>query len=321
MKTPVRVTGIGVVRVPGGGVGEPVGRPVGLPAALASLARSAQPVRLVHPIEEVAVLAAYEALTSAGVAMPVGGEDIGVALGVEEGIDGLKAEYYRGLLRDGPLGASPIVFPFTTPNTVAARISILLDLRGENFTLCGGSVSGAQAIGVALAAVREARSRAMLAGGATSVGREFLDALARTGRPDDGQVGSGACLFLLEPSTASTGGGAGELLGYAEGFGPEDIRDAVQACLEDAGISADQVQTVRVASAGDARALLEALHGIAAGAAVVRCPAPHLYAASFPLAVAEALQAAGAIPDPVLVVGTDCLAGASAALVRGKAPR
>jgi len=325
MKAPVRVTGIGVVRVPGGRAGDPGGRPGRLPAALASLAGSAPPVRLVHPIEEAAVLAAYEALASAGVAMPVGGEDIGVALGVEEGIDGLKAEYYRGLLKDGPLGASPIVFPFTTPNTVAARISILLDLRGENFTLCGGSLSGAQAIGLALAAVREARSRAMLAGGATSVGREFLDALARTGRPDEGQVGSGACLFLLEPSRSSTGSstgaGAGEFLGYADGFGPEDIRDAVQACLEDAGLSMDQVQTVRVASAGDWRSLLEALHGMTAGATIVRSPAPHLYAAWFPLAVAEALQAAGALPGPVLVVGTDCLAGASAALVRGKAPR
>jgi hypothetical protein len=321
MKAPVRVAGVGVVCVSGGGAGECERLAGRLPAVLATLAGSGPPVRLVHPIEEVAVLAAHDALAAAGVTMPVGGEDIGIALGVEEGIDGLKAEYYRGILKDGPLGASPIVFPFTTPNTVAARISILLDLRGENLTLCGGSLSGAQAIGLALAAVRETRSRAMLAGGATSVGQEFLDALTRTGRPDGGQVESGACLFLLEPLTSSTGGGAGELLGYAEGFGREDVRDAVQACLEDAGIPADRVKTVLVASAGDARALLATLHRIAAGATIVRSSGAHLFAASFPLAVAEAVQAAGAIPVPVLVVGVDCLTGASAALVRGRAPR
>ena len=320
MNAPVRVAGVGIACAPGGRPGEPGGHASRLAATLATLTRTGPPIRLAHPIEEVAVLAVHEALASARVSVPVGGEDIGIALGVEEGIDGLKAEYYRGILKDGPLGASPMVFPFTTPNTIAARISILFDLRGESFTLCGGSLSGAQAVGLALNAIREARSPAMLTGGVTSVEQEFLDALARTGRLDDGQVGSGACLFLLEPSTSSRGGGTGELLGYAEGFGQEDIRDAVQACLEDAGIPAEQVKGVRVASAGDARKLLEALRRIAAGASIARSPAPPLYAASFPLAVAEAVQAADAIPGPVLVVGMDCLAGASAALVRGRAP-
>ena len=311
------MTGLGVVRAPRCGDREGADRAARLSAVLAALTQTGPPIRLVHPIEQVAVLAAHDALASAGVSMPVGGEDIGVVLGVEEGIDGLKAEYYRGILTDGPLGASPIVFPFTAPNTVAARISILLDLRGENFTLCGGSLSGAQAVGLALAAVREARSRAMLAGGATAVERAFLDALARAGRPDGGEVGSGACLLLLE-AASSTGGGAGELLGYAEGFGRGDVGDAVQACLEDAGVPADRVRRVLVASAGDARSLLEAIRRLAPGAAIGRSPAPHLYAASFPLAVAEAVRAA---EGPVLVVGTDCLSGASAALVRGGALR
>jgi hypothetical protein len=321
MKSAVRVTGLGVVRAPEGGSREGGDRERRVSAVLAALTQAGPPIRLVHPLEEAAVLAASEALASAGVPMPVGGEGIGVALGVEEGIDELKAEYYRGILKEGPLGASPIVFPFTTPNTVAARISILLDLRGESFTLCSGSLSGAQALGLALADLREARSRAILAGGVTAVGRVFLDALASTGRPDDGEVGVGACLLLLERSASSTEGGAGELLGYAEGFGREEVRDAVQACLEDAGIPADRVTRVLVASAGDARALLEPLRRLAPGASIGRASAPHLYAASFPLAVAEAIQAAEATAGPVLVVGTDCLSGASAALVRGRARR
>jgi 3-oxoacyl-(acyl-carrier-protein) synthase len=279
-------------------------------------------MRLVHAIEAVAVLAAHEALASAGVSMPAGGEDIGLALGVEEGIDGIKADYYRGILKDGPLGASPIIFPLTTPNTVAARISILFDLRGESFTLCAGSVSGAQAIGMALESVREGRLPAMLAGGATSVEREFLDALARAGRPVAGQVGSGACLLLLEPQASTRGGGgAGELLGYAEGFGEDDVRDAVQACLEEAGLSPEGIGAVRVASADDARALLEALRRESVRAPVARSPSCHLQSASFPLAAAEILRASDGIAGPVLVVGTDCLAGSAAALVRGRALR
>ena len=322
MSTPVRIVGVGLVRVPDTAPAEAGDRASRLRAALAALSAEGTPVRLLHGIEEMAVLAAHGALSSSGMPMPYRNDDLGVVLGVEEGIDGIKAEYYRGILKDGLLGASPIMFPFTTPNTVAARISILLDLRGESFTLCGGTLSGAQAIGLAMNAVREAWSPAMLAGGVTSVGREFLDALARTGRPDDGQAGSGACLFLLEPSTSSGGSrGTGELLGYAEGFGREDVRDAVQACLEDAGVRVEQVKGVWVTAGGDARALLEPLRRFAAKVPVRRPPAPSLYAASFPLAVAEAVQAADAIPGPVLVIGRDCLAGASAALVRGRAPR
>jgi 3-oxoacyl-(acyl-carrier-protein) synthase len=212
------------------------------------------------------------------------------------------------------------MFFLTTPNTIAARISILFDLRGESFTLCGGSLSGAQAIGTALESMREGRSPAMLAGEATSVGREFLDALARAGRPDAGQVGSGACLLLLEPRTFPRGGaGAGELLGYAEGFGEDDVRDAVQACLEEAGLSPEGIGAVRVASANDARALLEALRRDGVRVPVVRSASCHLQSASFPLAAAEALQASDGIAGPALVVGTDCLAGAAAALVRGRA--
>jgi 3-oxoacyl-(acyl-carrier-protein) synthase len=251
--------------------------------------------------------------------MPLGRDDIGVALGVEEGIDGIKARYYRELLTEGPLGASPIAFPFTAPNTIAARLSILLDLRGENFTVCGGSLSGAQAIGLALESLREGRCAAVLTGGATSVEQEHLDALRHLGQPSGGQTECGACLLLLERRTsADESGGAGQMLGYAEGFGKEDIRHAIQACLEDAGLFPEQIGSVRISSASDLRSLVETLRKVVARAPVIRSPSSRLHSASFPMAVAEAVgQGADGMQGPVLVVGTDCLVGASASIVRG----
>jgi hypothetical protein len=298
-----------------------------------ALAQEGAQIRLLHAIEEVAFLAAHEALSLAGLPLPFGGDGIGVALGVEEGIDGIKARYYQGVLQEGPLGASPMAFPFTTPNTVAARIAILLDLRGENYTVCGGSLSGAQAVGLALECLRRGQSTAMLAGGATSMEREFLDALSRAGRPEPAQPGCGACLCLLEarvsaraagphpaPRDGRLGSDAGDVLGYAEGFGTNDIQDAVQACLEDARLFPAQVGSVRVASLGDCRRLLEVLRRVGVRASVVRSPSSHLHSASFPMAMAEAAgHAANGTPEPVLVMGTDCLAGASAAVVRGSA--
>jgi 3-oxoacyl-[acyl-carrier-protein] synthase II len=111
-----------------------------------------------------AVLAAHEALSRSGIPMPYRGDDLGVVLGVEEGIDGIKARYYQGVLADGPLGASPLTFPLTTPNTIAARISILFDLRGETLTVGGGNVAGAQALGLAVRALRDGYSALTLAG-------------------------------------------------------------------------------------------------------------------------------------------------------------
>lgn len=319
MNPPLRLSGAGIARSPGYGVNAVENAGQRLSAALSAIAQRGLPVRLFHPIEEVTCLAAYEALSLAGVDVPFGGDSIGIALGVDEGIDGVKARYYQGVLADGPLGASPMAFPFTTPNTIAARVSILFDLRGESLTVCGGSLSGAQAIGLAVDALREGRSGAVLAGGATSVEQEFLEALRAAGRPDSGQPRCGACLLLLEPQ-ASAGGtdGRAELLGYGEGFGRDAILDAVQACLEDAGLSPDRIGVARMASVSDPRSLAEALRRVGADAPLVRSPAADLYSASFPMAMAEAAREAGnGTPGPVLIVGTDCLAGASAALVRG----
>lgn len=318
MSPPVRVSGIGMARSSDGGAKAEDTPDQRLAVVLSDLSRGGLPVRLLHAIEEVACQAAYEALSRAAVAVPFGGEGIGIAIGVDEGIDGIKARYYQGILTDGPLGASPLAFPFTTPNTIAARISILFGLRGESHTLCGGSLSGAQAIGLAIEALRAGRSGAVLAGGATSVEREFLDALCRLGKPDGGQPRCGACFLLLEPQTfmAETKGVA-ELIGYGEGFGKDETTDAVQTCLDDAGLSPEHVQSVRVASVNDARSLAASLHRVGVKAPMVRSPGSDLYSASFPMAVAEAAQqAANRTPEPVLVVGGDCVTGASAALVR-----
>jgi hypothetical protein len=320
MSPPIWVSGIGIARTDEAGAEEAAGVAGRLSAVLAALSRHGAQGRLVHPIEEVALLAAHDALRLAGVRTPLGGEEIGVALGLEEGIDGIKAQYYRDILKDGPLGASPIVFPLTTPNTIAARISIALDLRGENVTVCGGTLSGAHALGLAVEALRAERTPAMLAGGATSVQREFLDAFARAGGPEGGLPGCGACLFLLRfQGPAGVAGGAGRLLGYGQAVGRNDVREAVQACLQDAEFAPAQLGSVRVASVHDPRSLVESLRGVGVVAPVLRSPSAGLHSASFPLAVTEALgQAADGPRGPALVVGSDCLVGAAAAVVHGE---
>ncbi len=319
MSHPVRLVSIGIARTDGDGAGVNGGLAGRLSGALSAVSRDGAQVRLAHGIEEATLIAAYDALRLAGVRTPLGTAEIGVALGVEEGIDGIKAQYYREVVKDGPLGASPIVFPLTTPNTVAARISIAFDLRGEIVTMCGGTLSGAHALGRAMEALREGRSSAMLAGGTTSVEREFLDALSLVGGFEGGAPGCAACLFLLRaPGSADVGSVAGQILGYSEAVGAHDVRDAVEACLQDAALAPSQVRSVRVASALDPRVLVESVCGVGVDAPMRRSPSARWYSASFPLAVAEAIgQAADGPREPTLVVGSDCLVGAAAAVVRG----
>jgi hypothetical protein len=319
MNAAVRVSGVGIACASGARAGEPDGLADRLRGALSALARGGGPVRLIHGIEEVAIVAAFEALSQAGTRVPLGEESIGIALGVEEGIDSIKADYFKNVLLDGPLGASPLLFPLTAPNTVAARISILMDLRGENHTVCGGHLSGAKAVGLALESLRGRQSLAMLVGGATSMSQESLDAHASAGSPAELQLGCGACFLLLESQTVpGEDGGVGQLLGYGEGFGADEIGDAVCDCLDDAGLSAGQIDSVRTLSVGDRRPLGAVLRRMGMTASIHRSPSSWMYSGAFPLAMAEAIgPAARGGQGPVLIVGTDCLGGAAAALVRG----
>jgi hypothetical protein len=315
MPAAVRIAGLGVVRAGDDTPADAEDRDRRLHAALAALSAAGPPIRLLHPMEEMALLAAHEALSRSVISVPYRGDDLGVILGVEEGIDGIKARYYQGVLKDGPLGASPLTFPLTTPNTIAARLSILFDLRGETFTLGGGSISGAQAVGLAVQALREERLAMALAGGVTCVEQEFLEAETRAHASASGPPRGGACLLLLASRRSAMRDGRGTLLGYGEGFGGTDIQDAIQACLEDAGIPPTAVGATRVAAVRDRASAIRAVRETGVAGGVTRSPSEGLYSASFPLAVAEAVAQPANVP--VLVVGSDCLAGAVAAVVRG----
>ncbi len=201
---------------------------------------------------------------------------------------------------------------------MAARISILFGLRGEALTCGGGNVAGALAFGVAVRALRDGHAAMALAGGATCLEPEYLEAASLLDSSKAAAPGCGACLLLLGRPGAGGAAADGQVLGYGEGFGPNAVRDAVQASLEDAAIGPSRVGAVRAAGVSDWSSLARALRAVGVGADLARSPSSGLCAASFPLAVAEAtVPSADGISAPFLVVGSDCLAGAVAAMVRG----
>lgn len=269
--------------------------------------------RLFCPAEEAALLAAWDALTVSEIPVPVGGEAVRLLLGLDEAIDGIKARHSEAVSREGPLGASPIWFPLTTPNAIAAQLSIALGLRGESHTICGGNLSGAQAIGMAAESIRNGCHGAALAGGVTWVEEVLLNALTRLGRSDRNPPRCAACLIVL-----TAGGGEGtraetELAGYGDGFGDEGILTAAHAALGEAGIAPQDIVSLRISGTPDFGGSVQRLRRAGISAPAVLSPSAHLHSASFPMAV---MEAAGSPGGPVLVAGTDCLGAAAAAVVR-----
>jgi hypothetical protein len=321
MKPPVRIAGLGSVCLPGD-AGEDVRAAFSrrLAAAIDARSTNGQRVRLVHPIEEAAFLAAVEAFALAGRAVPAECDRTGIALGLDEGIDGIKADHCLAVAREGPTGASPLHFPFTAPNSVAAQISIALDLRGESVTFCGGALSGAHALGHALEAVREGCQAAMLAGAATSVTESFLEGLLHAGHGHGERPLDAACLLLLDSPERPIRPAAGEapmLLGFGEGAGDGGARDALLACLEDAGIAPDAIGAAWIAGSGDDPRLAEAVRRAGISGPLVRSPYADAFSAVFPLTLAAALRhPGGGPPAPFLVVATDCWGSAAAAVAR-----
>lgn len=287
---------------------------------LSSLSRAGRRIRLFHPIEESALLAAAGALSSGGIPVPLrGGEHLGIALGVDEGIDQIKADHWLALMKDGPIGASPLTFPFTSPNAIAAQVSIALDIRGEFFTTCGGQLAGAVALGLAVEAVRGGRAQVMLAGGATYVGRALLDGLATAGKPD--AVGERIAAVVLAIGLAEKGKTSEEaresrILGFCEGFGETSIRDAAEGCLEEGAVHWRDVACIYEASPFDPSVLKKGPFR-SLGIPRFRSPSADLFSASFPAAVVEVAENLERWRGQrVLVLGSDCMGAAAAALVR-----
>ena len=92
-------------------------------------------MRFIHDIEKLAIAGVGLLLSDADIHFPVGSTDIGLYIGIDDAIEGIKDEYFNSVITYGILGSSPLLFPFTSPNALTAQISIAFDIRGESITI------------------------------------------------------------------------------------------------------------------------------------------------------------------------------------------
>ncbi|MFQ5585672.1 MAG: beta-ketoacyl synthase N-terminal-like domain-containing protein [Thermodesulfobacteriota bacterium] len=104
--------------------------------------------RVVYPEEALLLDSVASVLQAAGPGC-VEPDSTGIVLGVDGVLDHWKEAYFKGIIDDGPLGASPMLFPYTSHNVLAARISIEYGLKGQNLTITSGPLSFLKALSAA----------------------------------------------------------------------------------------------------------------------------------------------------------------------------
>ncbi len=126
-------------------------------------------MRFIHDVEKLAIAGVGLLLSDANIHFPVGSTDIGLYIGIDDAIEGIKDEYFNSVIKYGILGSSPLLFPFTSPNAVAAQISIAFDIRGESITI-PVKYSCVDVIEYAVECITGRHSRMAIAGGIMSSG-------------------------------------------------------------------------------------------------------------------------------------------------------
>jgi len=198
---------------------------------------SAKEVRRMDRVIQLAVVAAFEAVESAGLAItPENADRIGVIVG--SGIGGLATleQQAQVLAERGPKRVSPFLIPMMIADMPAGQISISLGARGTNFCPVSACATSAHAIGEAAESIRRGAADAIIAGGTEAcitplaiAGFGSMTALStrndepsRASRPFDAErdgfvMGEGAAMVVLEALDYALARGAtilGEVLGY-----------------------------------------------------------------------------------------------------------
>ncbi len=275
---------------------------------------------------QLTIAAARLAVADAGLAA---GADLGLVVGTELGDLRSTIAFADGYLSRGPAGLSPLLFPNTVMNAMAAATAIALSARDSSLTIAAATVAGELAVARAAAAVAGGRASAVLAGGVDELDPAVAEVLADVGAALAAR-GDGAAFLVLEPLDRAEARGArvlGEVLGAASGalpatphgVGRHGTSRVVARALADARLTAEALRAIQTGDNGDGpRDAWEARVLEAAGLRAPRGPA---LARQFGQgsAVGPLKVMAAASRGPALVHGL-ARGGSHVALVIGPAP-
>lgn len=235
--------------------------------------------RRMSRVSRLAVAASIEALKDAAFSISSqAASSMGVVIGTGYGSTAQTDEFFVGMLKEGPEGANPSLFPDTVPNAPASQVSIYHGIKGPNTTFSHNEVSGEQALAYAYQLLQEARADAVLVGSVDELSSVLFHSFAAVrslspkgthgegmspfDRLRNGRVlGEGAGILVLEKRKHARGRGAkiyGSLVAWASTGGPvgiqryeveaEQMTRVMKNVLTKAGVSPSPVDYISAAA-------------------------------------------------------------------------
>jgi len=164
-------------------------------------------VRRLSRICRMTVAACRVAADEAGVE---GGDRLGLVVGSEHGDFRSGVEFVDGFLRRGPAGLSPMMFPNTVMNSMAAMAAIAIGAKASSVTLNQATVAGDLAVARGAALIAEGRADAVVAGGVDELFSHAYASLARLGAlsPMGGSAPEGCRAYAPDHNGPVLGEGA-----------------------------------------------------------------------------------------------------------------
>ncbi len=229
--------------------------------------------RALGRVAQMAVVATEKALADAGLsdAAVIRSGRTGVAYGSATGSTAAALEFFS-LLKEHTLGMiNTTTYTRMMSHTAAANIGVSFGTQGRVYTTTSACTAGSQGVGFAYEAIANGQQDVMIAGGAEELcptqaavfdtilaaTRNFNHAPHKAPRPFDCDrdglaLGEGATTLILESLEHAQARGAdilAEVIGFATNSDgvhlvrPQQatMETVMQLCLDDAGISADEV--------------------------------------------------------------------------------
>ena len=149
--------------------------------------------------------------------LELGKEDpsrMGLSLGTGLGSSDTVDQFFRSLLRDGPVGAAPLLFQTAVPNAVSSHCSIEYGIKGVNITFSHKETSTEMAMAYAYHLLKEGRMDVILAGGGDELSEPLYHVYSMLGAlsPGRGKGSEGMKPFDQDRNGIVLGEGSGILV-------------------------------------------------------------------------------------------------------------
>ncbi len=138
------------------------------------------------------------------------GISIGTGLGSSDTVD----RFFRALLKEGPVGAQPLLFQTAVPNAITSHCAIEYGIKGVNLTFSHKETSAEMAIAYAYFLLKEGRADVLFAGGGDELSEPLFHVYSMLGAlsPGRGKAVEGMRPFDRDRNGMILGEGSGILV-------------------------------------------------------------------------------------------------------------